>query len=172
MSLVQVAYSQVVVSATGRCLVLKSPTVCVCVCHGVWSGAAITLHLQWVGKGVRLRKKVKKLLSWFTSTCNFCCDARTILILLIFYTTIQTIKLLLYLLFLSLIVAGMSNHWLIETVPKTRPISMILRLYVFPKAYSSWPDSSMQTWICAANSTRPDNAAAIIMHPLPHLKLR
>jgi hypothetical protein len=73
---------------------LKSPTVCVCVCvcHWVWSGAAITPHLQWEGKGVRLRRKVKKLLSWFTSTRNFCCDARPVSILLILYLTVQTIK--------------------------------------------------------------------------------
>jgi len=161
---------------------LKSPTewvcmcmcvcVCVCVCHWVWSGAAITLHLQWEGKGVRLRRKVKKLLSWYTSTCNFCCDARPVLILLILYATLETIKLLLYLPSLSLIVAGMSNHWLMETVRKTSPVPTILRQYVLPKAYSRWQDGSMQAWICAANSTRPDNVVVIIMQPLPHLKLR
>jgi len=54
--------------------------VCVCV---IECDQVKHLHLQWEGKWVRLRKKVKKLLSCFTSTCNYCCDARPILILLL-----------------------------------------------------------------------------------------
>jgi hypothetical protein len=51
------------ISATGRSIVQKIPTecVCVCVCHSMWSGASITLHtLHWVGTRGPTKKERKK----------------------------------------------------------------------------------------------------------------
>ena len=46
LSLLSVVCCEVEVSASGRSLVQRSPTecVCVCVCDGLWSGASITLY--------------------------------------------------------------------------------------------------------------------------------
>jgi hypothetical protein len=72
LSLVNVECCQVEISATGRALVQRSPTECVCVCHWLWSGETVTLYNynEWV-EGVRLRKKeIERHLSLFNTYFN------------------------------------------------------------------------------------------------------
>ena len=64
------------------------------VCHWVWSGTTVTLHLYWVGRRDRTKKEgrkermkerilivPKRYLHYFLASAKYCCGARSVMVL-------------------------------------------------------------------------------------------